>query len=207
MLPQGEAANPDAGCVERRVGQRRGHRRHGGFPHSAEFRAAFEDRHGNFRRIRLAGNRVIVEIALVHPSVGERDALAQCGGESETQSALHLCPHGVRIDDTPAVDHAPCPERLELAFRRNPDFHDLADDALEGLVQREAASVSSRSSVSTACCTRCSSARACSSSPVEFMSNSCRINVELNRIEIELNRTVVELRRVHLLTNMTIKSH
>ena len=92
---------------------------------------------GLARHLREANHPIGVEIALLDGAVPYVDFAIPGGRQSIDDGAVDLCANRVRVDVGAAVDHASDLVHFH-GVRCQGGFHHLADDAAEGLVQRDA---------------------------------------------------------------------
>ena len=101
---------------------------------------AARHQHGLDRRhVGHAQHLVIVEVALAHPAVLDRDRTIERRGEAVDNAALDLRCEDRRVDDMAGVERGHDPVHSHLAFVADRSLDDLRAQAAVGLDERDAA--------------------------------------------------------------------
>src|SRR5580700_1967135 len=139
---QGMAINrqfPQAhpGCCEQRVGQC-GRRRSGpGLTNTPGSLDAWNQMNFNFRRFIDAHHPIIIEVALLNASLGERDLAMKRCSEPKDDASLKLRDNRVWIHHDSAVDRADATPHIDLAMLVNLDFSDRGEIGTKGILNRD----------------------------------------------------------------------
>src|SRR5690349_17702983 len=87
-----------------------------GLSNATQAFAALDYFHLNGRSFAHAKRPIVVEVALLHATVLDRDLAVHGGRQAEVDAALHLGDDGVRVDDQAAVDDARNLVNLDLSL-------------------------------------------------------------------------------------------
>src|SRR5882757_700282 len=126
-----QSTQSDSSRREERVRQGRGRRRCARFADAAWRLAALDEMNLDLGCLIDPQHAVIVEVALLYPTLVDVDFAVERGGQSEHQPALQLGDDGVGIHDDSAVDrrHDAC--QADFALLIDLRLHDGRDEAPE----------------------------------------------------------------------------
>ncbi len=102
------------------------------------------------RRLVDAQHAVVVEIALLHAALVDRDLAIERRSQPEEETALQLRDDGVGIDGDAGVDRAGDAMHADLAVAIDLDVGDGGDEARERNLYRDAAAAARRQGIAPA---------------------------------------------------------
>ena len=129
------------GSVRSRIPDRGRNGRDTRLAHAAGGFSAFKEMHLDLRRLSHPQDRVIVETALLHPSVLERDSPVKRRGKTEGDRRFHLRLDDARVDHLAAIDRADHLSDAQPRIGIDRDLGHVGDETTERLMDGDPASV------------------------------------------------------------------